>query len=123
MPFSIRIPDVLYGRIKAASDGSMAEWILEACRMRLDGDTSVAEEAGGTSVGGSIPPPQSIKPDMQALRDICAGKIGEAVYSDSPPLIPFCTYTEYDGTTGQNMKCGLYQHGSKQRHGNWQVVD
>ena len=74
MPYSLRIPDVLQARIKSVSQGEgMAAWILEACRMRLDGDTSVSEEAGGTSVAASIPAPQSTKPDLAALREICAG--------------------------------------------------
>jgi hypothetical protein len=56
---TIRIPDVLRARIdSAAGDGKRSEWILEACRMRLDGP-----------IVGKVP--------SQALREICAGKRDE----------------------------------------------
>jgi hypothetical protein len=82
---TIRIPDVLQARIDNAAGGDgRSKWILDACRMRLDGGRSSAVEdvlgthqrkAGETTaVEGSNPSP-TIKPDMQALREICAGKI------------------------------------------------
>jgi hypothetical protein len=74
---TIRIPDVLQARIDAASaEVGRSKWILEACRLRLDRDSSVVEQRGAivTKATGSIPVPDS-KPDMQALRAICAGKL------------------------------------------------
>lgn len=85
----IRIPDVLQNRIdKVAGKRGRSKWILDACRMRLDGGRSSAVEdvlgthqnkAGETTtVAGSNPAPTT-KPDMDALRAICAGDIPATV--------------------------------------------
>ena len=68
-----RLPEILVKRIDAAAESggvSRAQFITEACRMRLDmaGDNS-------TRVGLGSQPEPAPKPNMAALREICAGKI------------------------------------------------
>jgi hypothetical protein len=101
-----RYPKDLLARIDAAAgEGKRSEWILEACRMRLDGRVAELADAGdlkSSSLGsdGSSPssatisansskaeqlthngqdvgstPASRTKLDMQALRDICAGGV------------------------------------------------
>lgn len=63
-----RYPEILLARIDAAAGaGKRTEWILEACRMRLDAGVAqkVEHRATDPEAGGSIPPPRS-KPDMAA---------------------------------------------------------
>jgi hypothetical protein len=139
MVSSLRIPDVLRARIDAAAgEGKRSEWILEACRMRLDGEgphrlARDGNQSGARFDSAAVPP----KPDKQALRAICASKLkseidrtgnnlGAGYLPDEPifnPSIKMCTYREWDGDTGRTMACGLPEHSSKQRHGNWRVLD
>ena len=119
---TIRIPEIVQARIdSAAGGGKRSEWILEACRMRLDGDTSVAEEAGGFSVVGSIPAPLSTKPDMQVPRDICAGTVAieSKPFEPEEPAIRVCGFRAYNEVDGDTYTCGLPQHNPKRPHGNW----
>jgi hypothetical protein len=90
---NMRVPEVLLARINAVAGDERTKWILEACRMRLDGDAGAAESvcaskrvAEGHSFGGcpsgrtgwfeSITP--ATKPDIAVLRAICAGQPVEA---------------------------------------------
>lgn len=77
-------------------------------------------------VAGSIPAPAA-KPTMQALRDICAGKVAgvgalereEHVPTTTVPaeVVPqACPYTEYDRDTGETYGCALNAHGPKIKH-------
>lgn len=90
---TIRIPDVLQGRIdKETGDNGRSKWILDACRMRLDGGSSKRPEPESlaernaqkdTSYGAGDASAASVmamgdsqpRPTMQALRDICAGNM------------------------------------------------
>jgi hypothetical protein len=33
-----------------------------------------------------------------------------------------CSYTEYDGESGETMACGKPEHSAKVKHGNWRKV-
>lgn len=117
---TIRIPDVLQVRIDSAAgvDGR-SKWILEACRMRLDGEGSSAVEQRSSSprVGGSIPPPRS-KPDMQTLRDICSPKTTvEAVRMAFPATaeIPICGKTWWE--EGEQCEFLMDAGHKEQKHG------
>ena len=80
----MRVPEVLLARINAVAGDERTKWILEACRMRLDGE-SVPERLNGSGViarmseqsgvMGSNPITSPSKPDMAALREICEGNL------------------------------------------------
>lgn len=36
--------------------------------------------------------------------------------------ITMCSYTEYDGESGETMACGKPEHSPKVKHGNWRKV-
>ena len=79
-----RLPEILVKRIDAAAESggvSRAQFITEACRMRLDmaGDNS-------TRVGLGSQPEPAPKPNMAALREICAGKVQDRVSDGCSPL-------------------------------------
>jgi hypothetical protein len=136
---NIRIPEVLLSLINsAAGEGKRSEWILEACRMRLDSGRGKAIDPSAFQPEDIGPTPTvHFKPDMQALRAICAGKpvaqgtattdemhremlregIERGIYQKA------CSYREWDGDSGRTMACGLPEHSPKQRHGNWRVLD
>jgi hypothetical protein len=81
---NMRVPEVLLARIDAAADeGKRSEWILEACRRRLDG---IPISSNGRFPHGEIGE-GAPKPDMAVLREICDGKGldggGERYQSDS----------------------------------------
>lgn len=92
---NVRVPEILLSRIdKDAGDGERSKWILDACRMRLDG---LAHGPNDPHVGGAAQsassftqgntkslglteefengeqPPLTNEEKMQALRYICAG--------------------------------------------------
>lgn len=88
---TIRIPDVLQAMIDQAADkGERSNWILEACRMRLDsGDSSKVEQRPSSpQVEGSIPSPRS---NIQDLRDICAGKVAGVGVHERMEQVPTTT--------------------------------
>jgi hypothetical protein len=102
---TIRIPDVLQNRIDmAAGDNGRSQWILEACRMRLDLGSDLVERA---HLAQGEP-----KPDMQSLRDICVGNIRRTPevlvrpeFSAQPasPEIAICGKTWWED--GENYEC------------------
>ena len=54
------------------------------------------------------------RPDMDALRAACAGEL--PVPPSEPSVSVMCTYTEYDGETGETYACGRFMHSSKIKH-------
>ena len=95
-----RLPEILVKRIDsaAASGGvSRAQFIAEACRMRLDGCdigvksfeplSSLPHSDAGEMAGLSRSEyPGKLKPDMAALREICAGKVQQHVNQVMQPV-------------------------------------
>lgn len=111
----------------AAGSEGRSKWILDACRMRLDdstksGDSSVVEQRSSSPlVAGSSPAPRS-KPNMEALRAICARKgVGDertlgnngddncsGLGGDMPSIlpmaeVPICGKTWWED--GENYEC------------------
>lgn len=137
---NVRYSNVLLARIDAAAgEGKRSEWILEACRMRLDtvGDSSAADVKTVNAGVASLPstphagsnPDHSAKSTMQDLRDICAGKIVKSSYegldgahgeekSKHTPTqieIPICGKDWWED--GEHYEC-LMDHGHReQKHG------
>lgn len=124
---TIRIPDVLQARIDSeAGESGRSKWILEACRMRLDavGDNSAVEVKTVNAGMASLPstphaganPDHSSKLTMQALRDICAGKLSK---SDVDPMIPdevpICGKTWWED--GEEYECLMDAGHREQKHG------
>jgi RecJ-like exonuclease len=79
---SIRMSSILKARIRAEADKQgvkLAEFVAEACRTRLDaaGSGTIArhDKEPSKDLNGVGQVSGSGKPDIQALRDICAGKI------------------------------------------------
>ena len=132
MVSSLRIPDVLRARIDKAAGGSgkRSEWILEACRMRLDGPIP-----GKVVSVGTVQPPDGLppipyfqvestdfpslkrKPDMAALREICAG---------NTPAMPSDAY--YDAGAGvhstlQPRLCVVCDSPMREVKGKWACAD
>jgi len=136
---TIRIPDVLQARIdSAAGDESRSKWILEACRMRLDVESSKRPEpepvtgrkaqkdtsygagdasaASVTAKGDSQP-----RPTMDSLRAICAGKIEAKPPSGTPSdptEVPICGKTWWED--GEQYECLMdagHREGLSGKHG------
>ena len=132
-----RLPEMLVKRIDsaAASGGvSRAQFIAEACRMRLDGPI-----IGKVVSVGTVQPPDSLPPlpyyqgesteypglersgvPMQALRDICAGKTNgqllAAVIHATPEVeIPICGKTWWED--GEQYECLMDKGHKEQKHG------
>lgn len=72
-------------------------------------------------------PSAQVKPDIAALRAICAGNVppsgaSPAFHPLDPTQAPMpttrqpCSYTEYDTDTGETYRCGLSEHSGKIRH-------
>lgn len=60
------------------------------------------------------------KVDMDALRNICAGKLGGQ--DDSIPEsieVDLCGFKSYNDVDGENYICGKENHGPKIKHGDW----
>jgi hypothetical protein len=97
--------------------------------MRLDGDVAqLVEPKGGQTAYEGSSPSVSTKPDMQALRDICAGKIdlghiptraGGAVCGDDSGLtnseIPICSKTWWED--GEQYECLMDKGHRETKHG------
>ena len=143
MVSSLRIPNVLRARIdKAAGEGKRSEWILEACRMRLDGiNPSGRLQAAIDGVpydepamfGSKLPddPPRTAagaaahiaaKPDLQALRDICAGNGLKSTLVESLEHglletfeIPICGKTWWED--GEHYECLMDSGHKESKHG------
>lgn len=137
----IRIPDVLQNRIdKAAGKRGRSKWILEACRMRLDGSMDRGSSDGlerrnvdmgdcvaRPEVGGSNPSPVSTKPDMEALLAICAGErlmppvqtgnLGVVPHSAFPGReeVPICGKTWWED--GEHYECLMDKGHRESKHG------
>lgn len=140
---SIRMPAVLKARVRAEADKQgvkLAEFVAEACRMRLDGDVaqSVEPKGGQTAYAGSssavfttacywcgpIDPSKShmCSPIPQSLRDICAEKVAgdmpkgyKLSVGDDPIIeVEFCGQTWWDG--GEQYEC-LMAAGHREAHG------
>ena len=120
---SIRISAILKSRIKSEAEKrgeKLAQFVAEACRMRLDG-------AGIEHISSSPPPPhyqvastdypglECSKPDMQMLRDVCAGKRFTMPATQDAPGKP-CPYIEYDSDSGESYRCVLSEHPAKIKH-------
>ncbi len=130
----MRVPEVLLARINAAAGDERTKWILEACRMRLDGVAGIDKSAVSKGTTGSQTldtgtnvkspaeakePQTPPKPDMQALRDICAGKgIADVAY-----------LSELDGSLAKAMAaepariCRECEKPMKTAEGRWACVD
>lgn len=121
---------------------SLASLIIGACWARLEGkrDGYIPPSKLTQQLEDSIAAtPEPIvyditqngkKPDMQALRDICAGNLGIINPADRASFdsgwdkgelshVEMCDYKEYSPELGEDMQCGLPQHSMKQKHGNW----
>jgi hypothetical protein len=118
-----RLPEMLVKRVDAAAASagvSRAQFIAEACRMRLDGPI-----VGKVVSVGTIQPPDNLPPlpyyqvestdypglerrktDTQRLRDICAGKIDIMIPSDGAPEPVLCTHKEW-AEDGEQYRCRL----------------
>lgn len=74
----------------------------------------------GTNVSLDVAP--SSKPDLAALRAICAGETTSHEHSPNhfniqpPSERRPCAYTEYDQETGETYRCGLSEHSQKVKH-------
>lgn len=67
---------------------------------------------------GDVP---AVKPDMQTLREICAGNIPstlKAIQSDHTE-VDLCGFKSYNDIDGENYICGKEVHGPKVKHGEW----
>jgi hypothetical protein len=75
---------------------------------------------------------KTVKPDMQLLRDICAGNIPAKLMQDSydaesrlaeksaePIEVDLCGLKSYSEVDGENYICGKEKHGPKIQHGDW----
>lgn len=117
---SLRIPEILQARIDSAagSDGR-SKWIIEACRMRLDGSVGVVAtpSVSKTESAGSSPAAPA-KPDRQALQDICDGKLpitSAAPYDVEKAEIPICGKTWWED--GTQYECFMDKGHKEQKHG------
>lgn len=133
-PYSLRLPKDLRTFLESEAkkkDKSLGAFIVEACWSYLEEpkDVQVAErlKAPGckpeeqTLHGGSNPPLHTTL-DMQSLRDICDGKgIGSVQWHDEPKQA-MCSYTEWDGDTGEHYRCGLREHSIKVKHTRGAIV-
>jgi hypothetical protein len=111
---NVRYSNILLARIdSAAGEGKRSEWILEACRMRLEGSRGIGE---ATSSSNEHELPDSSKLDMQDLRDICAGKpapfVGIPVYLSE---ITICGKTWWED--GEHYECLMDKGHREQKHG------
>ena len=61
--------------------------------------------------------PIPTKSDLQSLINSIEGKTVEVESFAAP-----CNYTEYDGESGETMRCTKPMHSGKIRHGNWVKV-
>jgi hypothetical protein len=63
------------------------------------------------------------KVNMAALRDICAGKTIQQVFSDiqhrEPVEVDLCGFKSYNEIDGEYYVCGKEVHGPKVNHGEW----
>jgi hypothetical protein len=164
---TIRIPDVLQGRIdSAAGDEGRSKWILDACRMRLDARVAqlarepleippqmkeLLEDVQAQNATRRMTPfmkrhagdephvkyselmptlqqhdaGHQLNPDMQALRDICAGKGLAPMYeqqSDDYLLrtanlaeVPICGKTWWED--GEHYECLMDRGHRNPKHG------
>ena len=47
---------------------------------------------------------------------------GTMVEVEPDEEVKMCSYTEYDGESGETMSCGLREHSGKVRHGCWRKI-
>lgn len=93
--------------------------------MRLDGvgdsaaTVAKAVNAGVSSISptphAGVNPDHASKPDMQALRDICAGKNPEPFKSMAISEIPICSKTWWED--GEQYECLMDKGHKEQKHG------
>lgn len=119
MSYTMRVPVILLDRLKfqAVAEGiSLAQFILNACREKLDGGIPY-HSVGPSHVGVHVGIERTAKPDIHALRALVANietKGSDPI--DIEPERPMCSYTEYDPQTGETYACALHQHPGKVRH-------
>lgn len=126
-----RLPEMLVARIDSAAAScrvSRAQFIAEACRMRLDGEGSSVVEPGPSKadVAGSIPAPRS-KPDMRTLREICAGNRFADLHGNMEGVeprianeIPICGKQWWED--GNHYECLMDKGHKEPKHGLGGVV-
>lgn len=129
-----RLPEVLVNRVDAAAQScgiSRAQFIADACRMRLDGPV-----AGKVVSVGTVQPPDNLsaipyfqvestdyaglerKLSLQALRDICAGNL--PITSNAPidvekAEISICAKNWWED--GEHYECLMDKGHKEQKHG------
>lgn len=76
---------------------------------------------GGKSIAMGVGKP---KVDIEALRNICAGKTIQQVFANIQRRdeVDLCGFKSYNEIDGENYVCGKEVHDSKVKHGEWLKV-
>lgn len=103
---SIRIPSAVLAEVdaQAVADGRSRSQVIVRCLVasRWSGEVPNPVAAGPRADVADVPTHQravEAKPDMDALRGICAGSV--------PEPVEMCPHTEYDEQSGDTYACAL----------------
>lgn len=108
---NMRVPEVLLAQINAAAGDERTKWILEACRMRLDGGRpEVSESQTPATQDASL----VIQP-LADLRAIAAGSLPARTSSEFlddadvqlPEARALCPKVGFNETDGESYRCKL----------------
>lgn len=126
LSYTLRIPKILLSRLDAYADNhdmTRAQLVIEACRAYLDDDSGSLEMYGkpltvndvnSADFGVVVNRSPGAVPDIQALRDICAGKV--AVTDHEPQAeIPMCMKTWWED--GEQYECLMDKGHKELKHG------
>ncbi len=85
---------------------TQAQVVIQACRDYLDPKVPYMAGDNSTRVGLGSPPEPAPKPNMEALRAICAGSQW-AEPNEALPTLVLCPKTGYNETDGETYRCSL----------------
>lgn len=118
------------GGEKIVAEGSANEAGTATGKDRRNSETVQEGNDGGKSPAVGV---GKSKVNIQALRDICAGKLPDietviakhegiaeqTEYSPDPHEVDLCGFESYNEIDGENYVCGKEKHGPKVKHGEW----